>query len=235
MSGNQKSHWAISPAAYDGAAGRVRRQIRRPQLRHPATQRADPVRPADPLSNHRRRHRRHRLNNSRIRGSNPSTRDPAGVRSYLGGPSLANAAFTVFREQPTTRAISEIETPSERRSLRISAQSSTISTRSLPGSTPARVSGKLVKFQLPHRGQFSPAVDRLRANSKAASDPARSSRLVKQALLRCRNLRASPGAPALAGRGLLVTRSRQAVCWRSSSSGFWATPTLALGAPVMRA
>jgi hypothetical protein len=99
------------------------------------------------------------LNNSRIRGSNPSTRDPAGARSYLGGPSLANAAFTVFREQPITRAISEIETPSERRSLRISAQSSTISTRSLPGSTPARVSGKLVKFQLLHRGQFSPAAD----------------------------------------------------------------------------
>ena len=77
----------------------------------------------------------------------------------LGGPSLANAAFTVFREQPITRAISEIETPSDRRNRRISAQSSTISTQSLPGSTPARVSGKLVKFQLPHRGQFSPAVD----------------------------------------------------------------------------
>jgi hypothetical protein len=66
----------------------------------------------------------------------------------------------VFREQPITRAISEIETPSDRRSLRISAQSSTISTRSLPGSTPARVSGKLVNFQLPHRGQFSPADDK---------------------------------------------------------------------------
>jgi hypothetical protein len=102
----------------------------------------------------------------------------------LGGPSLANAAFTVFREQPITRAISEIETPSERRSLRISAQSSTISTRSLPRSTPARVSGKLVKFQLPHRGQFSPAADTeeerpeaffpLRAT--AAADPSRPDR-----------------------------------------------------------
>jgi hypothetical protein len=71
----------------------------------------------------------------------------ADARSYLGGPSLANAAFTVFREQPTTRAISEIDTPSERRSLRISAQSSTISTRSLPGSTPARVSRELVKIE----------------------------------------------------------------------------------------
>jgi hypothetical protein len=107
------------------------------------------------------------FNNSRIRGSNPSTRDPAGARSYLGGPSLANAAFTVFREQPTTRAISEIETPSDRRNLRISAQSSTISTRSLPGSTPARVSGKLVNFQLPHRGQFSPAVDRASTSKRS--------------------------------------------------------------------
>jgi hypothetical protein len=98
-------------------------------------------------------------NSSRIRGSNPSTRDPAGARSYLGGPSLASAAFTVFREQPITRAISEIETLSDRRNLRISAQSSTISTRSLPGSTPARVSGKLVKIELPHRDQFSAAVD----------------------------------------------------------------------------
>jgi hypothetical protein len=65
----------------------------------------------------------------------------------------------VFREQPTTRAISEIETPSDFRSRRISAQSSTISTCFLPGSTPARVKAKLVKIQLPHRGQYSVAVD----------------------------------------------------------------------------
>jgi hypothetical protein len=77
----------------------------------------------------------------------------------LGGPLLANAAFTVFREQPTTRAISEIETPSDFRSRRISAHCSTISTCFLPGSTPARVKGKLVKIQLPHRGQYSVAAD----------------------------------------------------------------------------
>src|SRR5215208_5264177 len=159
MSGNQKSHWAISPATYTvrpaGSGGRYagRNSATRPlNVRIPYGQ---PTRSAITVAGIVGT----ALNNSRIRGSNPSTRDPAGVRSYLGGPSLANAAFTVFREQPTTRAISEIETPSERRSLRISAQSSTISTRSLPGSTQARVSGKLVKFQLPHRGQFSPAAD----------------------------------------------------------------------------
>ena len=96
---------------------------------------------------------------SRIRGSNPSTTDPIGRRTYLGGPSLASAAFTVFREMPSTRAISEIAMPSARRSRRISAQSSTPNTRFLPGSVQARVSRKLVNFQLPCRGQYSLAVD----------------------------------------------------------------------------
>jgi hypothetical protein len=65
----------------------------------------------------------------------------------------------VFREQPISRAISEIGTPSDLRSRRISAQSSTISTCFLPGSTPARVTGKLINFQLPHRDQYSVAAD----------------------------------------------------------------------------
>jgi hypothetical protein len=47
---------------------------------------------------------------SRIRGPYPSTSDPDRARTYLGDSSLANAAF-VFREQPISRAISEIETP----------------------------------------------------------------------------------------------------------------------------
>jgi len=72
------------------------------------------------------------FNNSRIRGSNPSTTDPTGRRQYLGGPSLANAAFTVFLATPSTRAISEIAIPSDRRNRRISAQSSTSNTCSLP-------------------------------------------------------------------------------------------------------
>src|SRR5215208_3402302 len=176
MSGNQKSHWAISPATYTvrpaGSGGRYagRNSATRPlNVRIPYGQ---PTRSAITVAGIVGT----ALNNSRIRGSNPSTRDPAGVRSYLGGPSLANAAFTVFREQPTTRAISEIETPSERRSLRISAQSSTISTRSLPRSTPARVSGKLVKFQLPHRGQFSAAADKCPLSTELPAEDASGSR-----------------------------------------------------------
>jgi len=96
---------------------------------------------------------------SRIHGSNPSTTDPTGRRTYLGGPSLASAAFTVFLATPSTRAISEIAMPSARRSRRISAQSSTPNTRFLPGSAGARVSWKLVNLQLPCHGQHSLAVD----------------------------------------------------------------------------
>src|SRR3954468_8861685 len=78
---------------------------------------------------------------SRIRGSTSSTTDPRGGRSYFGGPSLRNAAFTVFFETPMTRAITLIGIRSDRCNRRISAQSSTASTRSLPGSARARVSG----------------------------------------------------------------------------------------------
>lgn len=42
----------------------------------------------------------HACGNSRIRGSAASTIDPAGARSYLGGPSAARARFTVFLETP---------------------------------------------------------------------------------------------------------------------------------------
>jgi hypothetical protein len=126
---------------------RIRRQVLRPQLRHSGTEGADrntasrsarrspsPASPGMPPSN------------SRIRGSNPWATDPAGTRSYLGGPELANAAFTVFLEIPNSRAISEIDNCSARRSRWISAQSSTLSTRFLPSSTRARVSGKPVSL-----------------------------------------------------------------------------------------
>jgi hypothetical protein len=65
---------------------------------------------------------------SRMRGSTSSTTDPTGRRTYLGGPSAANAARTVLREQPTTRAITLIGMPSDRCNRRISAQSSTLNT-----------------------------------------------------------------------------------------------------------
>jgi hypothetical protein len=64
----------------------------------------------------------------------------------------------VFREIPTTRAISEIDNRSDRRNRRISAQSSTLNTRFLPGPQP-RLSRKLVNFQLPRTDHYSVAVD----------------------------------------------------------------------------
>src|SRR5215218_10884156 len=159
MSGNQKSHWAISPATYTvRLAGSGGRYAGRNSATRPLSVRIEygqPIRSAITVAGIRG----NALSNSRIRGSKASTSDAEGARSYFGGPSLANAAFTVFREQPISRAISEIDTPSDLRSRRISAQSSTISTCFLPGSTSARVTGKLVNFQLPHRGQYSVAVD----------------------------------------------------------------------------
>src|SRR5664279_2012643 len=97
-----------------------------------------------------------------MRGSTPSTTESRRTRSYLGGPSAASAAFTVFFEHPTTRAITLIGIPSDLRSRRISAQSSTDNTPFLPSSDePGSPEG--VRFRLPPRGQFSRAVDRREA------------------------------------------------------------------------
>ena len=133
-SGNQKSHWAISPATYVvRAAGSGGRYTGRSSA-HPFTERPDRMRPADPLGDHRRRHPRIRLQqlpDPRLDLIDRST--PPAARSYFGGPSEANAAFTVFLEIPNTRAISEIGNRSARCNRRISAQSSTLNTRFLPG------------------------------------------------------------------------------------------------------
>lgn len=92
---------------------RVRQQVQRPQLRDPAAERADRVRPAaDPFGDHRRRHpriRRQQLPDPRLK---PIHQRPPGARRYFGGPSLASAASTVFLEILITRAISEIGMPS---------------------------------------------------------------------------------------------------------------------------
>jgi RimJ/RimL family protein N-acetyltransferase len=86
-------------------------------------------------------------NNSRIRGSNTSTADPAGERTYLGGPSDPMADLTVFLEIPNRRAIALIAIPSARCNRRISAQSSTLNTPHDPlDSNESRVS---------HGGQHS--------------------------------------------------------------------------------
>src|ERR1700742_4472080 len=88
---------------------------------------------------------------ARIASSNASTADPAGLRSYFGGPSEANAARTVFREMPNVLAINLIGNPSARCSLRISAQSSTANNSLLLSARKPRVRRKGSKFG---RGEF---------------------------------------------------------------------------------
>jgi len=61
---------------------------------------------------------------ARIAGSNSSTRDPAGTRTYRGGTSAANAARTVLRANPNRRAMAFTAIPSDRCRHRISVHSS---------------------------------------------------------------------------------------------------------------
>ena len=83
-------------------AGRVRRQIRRPQLRHPATQRSDRIgqliRSAITVAGIRG----NADNNSPTRGSYPSTSEPD--RTYLGGwptpPSPCSASSPSTAQSP---------------------------------------------------------------------------------------------------------------------------------------
>jgi hypothetical protein len=83
---------------------------------------------------------------------------PGPVTQTTRGFSLFNAALTVFLARPIAREICEIDIPSDRRSRRISAQSSTSNARFLPCSVRARVSGKLVNSQLPRADQYFVAV-----------------------------------------------------------------------------
>jgi hypothetical protein len=160
ISGNQKSHCASSPAAYAVRdAGSGGRYAGRHSATFPLSVRTEyghPIRSAITVAGIDGT----AASSSRIRGSNPSATDPPVARTYFGGLSLASAAFTVFRAIPNIRAICAIGMPSARRSRRISAQSSTFSTCSLPGSARARVSGKVVKIRLPRPGQYSASVDR---------------------------------------------------------------------------
>ena len=137
--GNQKSCWAISPAAYAVRdAGSGGRYAGRSSATRPLSTRIDrsqPIRSAMTVAGIAGYAR----SSSRIRGSAWSTIDPARGRSYCGGPSLANAARTVFLATPITRAISLTGMPSARRRRRISAQFSTSSTLFLPGSAGARL------------------------------------------------------------------------------------------------
>jgi hypothetical protein len=100
--------------------------------------------------------------NSLIRGSDASTTEPRDRRRYPGGWSAANAFFTVFFEQPSTRAITFTGIRSARCSRRISAQSSTLNTHFPLTSAEVSIT-EGVSFHLPSGGQFSRAVDSLRA------------------------------------------------------------------------
>jgi len=93
------------------------------------------------------------------RCSTASTIDPRTGRWYRGGPSAANARFTVLREIPITLAIARIGIPSARRSRRISAQSSTPNTPLPPQLDNEPGSSRVVSFRLPGGGQFPRAVD----------------------------------------------------------------------------
>ncbi len=130
--GNQKSHWAISPAAYAvrdaGSGGRYAGRSSATRSRSTRTECCHPIRSAITVAGIDG----YALSSSRIRGSAASVTDPFAGRSYFGGRSLATAARTVFRETPITRAITLIGIFSARCSLRISAQSSTQSTPSTP-------------------------------------------------------------------------------------------------------
>ena len=116
--------------------------------------------------------------NSRIRGSTASTTEPRDFRRYAGGWSAANAFLTVFFEHPTTRAITLIGIRSARCSRRISAQSSTLNTHFLLTSAEVSITRNHL-VQLPPRGQFSRAVDKIsgvcpnRAAASTAVTPAR--------------------------------------------------------------
>ncbi len=117
------------PGRIRGPGRRIRRQVRRPQLRTRSCSTRTAV-PADPLGDHHRRHRRIRLQQFPDPRLDRIHDRPAGGRSYFGGRSLAIAARTVFLETPIIRAIALTGIPSARCSLRISAQSSTESTPS---------------------------------------------------------------------------------------------------------
>ena len=105
------------------AAGRIRRQIRRPRTRSLKTviPRFQPTRSAITVAGIVGT----AVSWARMASSNASTADPAGLHSYFGGPSEANAARTVLREIPNVLAINLIGNPSARCKRRISAQSST--------------------------------------------------------------------------------------------------------------
>jgi hypothetical protein len=160
ISGNQKSSWASSPAAYEvrdaGSGGRYAGRSSATRVRSVRSEYGHPIRSATTLAGIDG----YALSSSRIRGSNASATDPFGSRTYFGGPSDRSAARTVLRDTFLIRAICLIGSPSARCSCLISAQSSTSITCFLPDPFRARIPGRRVKFRLPRWGQYSASVDK---------------------------------------------------------------------------
>jgi hypothetical protein len=135
-----------------GPRGRIRRDEQRPQPRNPRPQNATRSGPADPLADHRRRHRRKLRQQLPDRRLDTSTADGRGGREYFGGSAAANARHTAFRDTPNRLQIALIGIPSARCNRRISAPSST-------ASTPLTVA-QGVQFQSAPRGHYSIGTDR---------------------------------------------------------------------------
>jgi len=134
LPGNHRSHCTISPATYvvrsagsAGSAGRNNGRSCATRARNTDDDRSHPTRSAITVAGISG----NSASNNRIRGSNPSTADPTGARSYLGGTSEANASRTVFLANPNLRAIGLIPIFSDKCNRRISTQSSTVITPSL--------------------------------------------------------------------------------------------------------
>jgi hypothetical protein len=128
LPGNHKSHCTISPAAYVvRSAGRYNGRSDAIRARNTDDECSHPIRSAITVAGMSG----NSVSNTRIAGSNPSTLEPDGARSYFGGSSQANAALTVFLAIPSRRAIAFTGISSDRCNLRISAQSSTLITPSL--------------------------------------------------------------------------------------------------------
>ena len=128
IGGNHRSHCANSPGEYvvreAGSGGRNSGRSSRTRSFKIVNECVQPIRSAITVAGILG----HAVNSSRTCGSTPSTNEPLAGRSYFGGLSAANARRTAFRDTPVPRTIALTGIPSARCSLRISAQSSTLST-----------------------------------------------------------------------------------------------------------
>lgn len=127
LGGNHRSHCAASPGSQTNrSAGSMRRCSGRNPFTSSRNQRIEPVHPTRSASTVAGISGVSRKS-SFTRASNGVSDVTVAVRSYLGGESDANAAYTVVREIPNLVAICAFATPSPA-SRRISAQSSKVIT-----------------------------------------------------------------------------------------------------------